>query len=49
MKPKYLVALVVVIAFLAFGAFSLKKSLTPYVSFAQAQKGGTVQIIGKFD
>ena len=47
MKPKYVVALIVVVVFLVFGAFSLKKSLTPYVSFAQAQKGGTVQIIGK--
>src|SRR3989337_655341 len=47
MKPKYIVALIVVVVFLVFGAFSLKKSLTPYVSFAQAQKGGTVQIIGK--
>ncbi len=47
MKPKYTVALIVVVVFLVFGAFSLKKSLTPYVSFAQAQKGGTVQIIGK--
>jgi len=47
MKPKYIIALTVVVVFLVFGAFSLKKSLTPYVSFAQAQKGGTVQIIGK--
>ncbi len=47
MKPKYVIALIVVVVFLVFGAFSLKKSLTPYVSFAQAQKGGTVQIIGK--
>lgn len=47
MKPKYIIALIVVVVFLVFGAFSLKKSLTPYVSFAQAQKGGTVQIIGK--
>ena len=47
MKPKYIIAAVVVIVFLVFGAFSLKKSLTPYVGFAQAQKGGTVQIIGK--
>ena len=47
MKPKYIVALIVVVVFLVFGAFSLKKSLTPYVGFAQAQKGGTVQIIGK--
>jgi len=47
MKTKYIVSLVLVIAALAFGAFSLKKSLTPYVGFAQAQKGGTVQIIGK--
>jgi len=47
MKPKYIIAGVVVVIFLVFGAFSLKKSLTPYVNFAQAQKGGTVQIIGK--
>jgi cytochrome c-type biogenesis protein CcmE len=47
MKPKYIIALIVVVVFLVFGAFSLKKSLTPYVGFAQAQKGGTVQIIGQ--
>ena len=47
MKPKYIIAAVVVMVFLVFGAFSLKKSLTPYVGFVQAQKGGTVQIIGK--
>jgi len=36
------------VGFIVFGAISLKKSLTPYVSFAQAkQSPETVQIIGK--
>ena len=47
MKPKYIISIIVVVAFVVFGAISLKKSLTPYVSFAEAKKGGTVQIIGK--
>lgn len=47
MKAKYVIATIIIAVFLVFGAISLKNSLTPYVSFAQAQKGGTVQIIGK--
>lgn len=48
MKGKYIIGIVVIVGFIIFGAISLKKSLTPYVSFAQA-KGTpeTVQIIGK--
>ena len=48
MKGKYIVGIIVIVGFIVFGAISLKKSLTPYVSFAQA-KGTpeTVQIIGK--
>ncbi len=48
MKPKYIIGLVIILGFIIFGAFSLKKSLTPYVNFAEAKKSnGTVQIIGK--
>lgn len=48
MKGKYIIGIVVIVGFIVFGAISLKKSLTPYVSFAQAkQSPETVQIIGK--
>ena len=48
MKGKYIVGIIVIVGFIVFGAISLKKSLTPYVSFAQAKHNPeTVQIIGK--
>lgn len=48
MKPKYIIGSVIILAALIFGGFSLKKSLTPYVSFAEAQRmNGTVQVMGK--
>ncbi|EQB62842.1 MAG: hypothetical protein RBG1_1C00001G0421 [candidate division Zixibacteria bacterium RBG-1] len=48
MKGKYIVGIIIMVGFIVFGAISLKKSLTPYVSFAQAkQSPETVQIIGK--
>lgn len=48
MKGKYIVGIIIIVGFIVFGAISLKKSLTPYVGFAQAKKTPeTVQIIGK--
>ncbi len=48
MKGKYIIATVIIMGFIVFGAISLKKSLTPYVGFAEAKKtNSTVQIIGK--
>lgn len=48
MKPKYIIGILIIVGFVVFGAISLKKSLTPYVGFAEAKKAeGTVQIIGK--
>jgi len=48
MKGKYIVGIAVIVVFMVFGAISLKKSLTPYVSFAQAKiSSETVQVIGK--
>jgi cytochrome c-type biogenesis protein CcmE len=47
MKPKYIVGIAIIVVFVVFGAFSFKKTLTPYVSFQEARtSGATVQIIG---
>jgi cytochrome c-type biogenesis protein CcmE len=48
MKTKYLIGIPIIVIFIVFGAFSFKKTLTPYVSFEEAKKSGaTVQIIGQ--
>ena len=48
MKAKYIIGILIIVGFVVFGAISLKKSLTPYVGFAEAKKTEeTVQIIGK--
>ena len=48
MKAKYIIGILIIVGFVVFGAISLKKSLTPYVGFAEAKKTQeTVQIIGK--
>jgi cytochrome c-type biogenesis protein CcmE len=48
MKPKYIIGIAIIIVFVVFGAFSFKKTLTPYVSFQEARSSGaTVQIIGE--
>jgi len=47
MKLKYLVGIAIIVIFIIFAFFSLKKSLTPYVSFADAMKtDATVQVKG---
>src|SRR5579884_3247261 len=51
MKPGPIIAIAVIIAALAFGAYAFKGSLIAYVPFQQAiaaaSTGSTVQIIGK--
>ena len=48
MKTKYLIGISVIIIFVIFGALSFRKTLTPYVSFEEAQNSGaTVQVIGE--
>ena len=48
MKPKYLIGIAIIVVFVIFGALSFKKTLTPYVSFGEAQRtGAPVQIIGE--
>lgn len=54
MKTKYIIGIAIIVIFMIFGALSFRKTLTPYVSFKEAQKSGiggasgaTVQIIGE--
>ena len=48
MRAKYLIGIAIIIIFVVFGALSFKKTLTPYVSFGEAQRtGAPVQIIGE--
>jgi cytochrome c-type biogenesis protein CcmE len=47
-KTKYLIGIPIIIVFVIFGALSFRKTLTPYVSFEEAEKSGaTVQVIGR--
>jgi len=47
MKPKYLVGMAIILVFIIFAVFNLKKSLTPYVSFSEAVKtDAVVQVKG---
>jgi cytochrome c-type biogenesis protein CcmE len=48
MKPKYIIGTVIIVAFIIFAVLSFKKSMTPYVSLAEAQKtDAIVQVKGK--
>jgi len=48
MRPKYIVGIVIVLAFIAFAAINLSKSLTPYVSLTEAKKSNkVVQVKGQ--
>lgn len=48
MKYKYIVGVIVIIAFIVFAAINLSKSLTPYVSFDDAKKSAkVVQVKGQ--
>ncbi len=50
MKIRYIVALVIILGFVIYGAVSLKTSLTPYVSFAEAKSSPqTVQVMGELE
>ena len=48
MKPKYIIGAVIIVAFIIFATLSLRESLTPYVSLAEAQQtDAVVQVKGK--
>jgi len=48
MKIRYVIAAFVIVGFVIYGAVSLKTSLTPYVSFAEAKAASqTVQVMGE--
>jgi len=48
MKPKYIIGLVIIVAFIVFAGMNLKKSLTPYVSLSDAKRtGAVVQVKGQ--
>ena len=50
MKIRYIVALVIIVGFVIYGAVSLKTSLTPYVSFVEAKSSPqTVQVMGELE
>ena len=50
MKVRYIIALAIIIGFVIYGAVSLKTSLTPYVSFAEAKSSPqTVQVMGELE
>jgi cytochrome c-type biogenesis protein CcmE len=47
MKPRFLIASLLVLASIAFGVTAFKKSLTPYISFAEARRStANVQVNG---
>jgi len=49
-KARYIIALAIIIGFVIYGAVSLKTSLTPYVSFAEAKSSPqTVQVMGELE
>lgn len=48
MKPKYIIGLAIIGAFIVFAGMNLKKSLTPYVSLEDAKRtGAVVQVKGQ--
>ena len=50
MKIRYILALAIILGFIIYGAVSLKTSLTPYVSFAEAKSSPqTVQVMGELE
>lgn len=47
MKKKTAIALIVIVLFAGFAAYSFRSALNPYVSFAEAQGArGSVQVVG---
>ena len=50
MKLRYVTALVIIFGFVIYGAVSLKTSLTPYVTLAEAKRSPqTVQVMGELE
>jgi cytochrome c-type biogenesis protein CcmE len=48
MKAKYIFGIIIIIGFIIWAGFSFNKTLTPYVSIAEAKtSGGMVQVKGK--
>lgn len=48
MKPKYIIGAVIIVAFIIFAMLNFRKSLTPYVSLAEAKNtDAVVQVKGK--
>ncbi|MGB8658306.1 MAG: cytochrome c maturation protein CcmE [Candidatus Zixiibacteriota bacterium] len=48
MKTKHIIGIAIIVVFVIIGALSFRKTLTPYVSFAEARKSGAmVQVIGE--
>jgi cytochrome c-type biogenesis protein CcmE len=49
-KAKYLIGLVIIVAGVCFGLLSLRKNMTPYLSFAEAEASrSVVQVHGTID
>lgn len=47
MKPKYIIGIAIIVVMVIFAGMNLQKSMTPYVSIAEArQTGAQVQIKG---
>ena len=47
MKQRHMIGIGVILAFIAFSAYSFRTALTPYVTFAQAKSiKGSVQVRG---
>jgi cytochrome c-type biogenesis protein CcmE len=48
MRPKYIIGIVIIVGFIIWAGISFNKTLTPYVSFAEAKNSATVvQVKGK--
>ena len=49
-KAKYLIGLVIIVAGICFGLLSLRRNMTPYLSFAEAEASrSVVQVNGTID
>ena len=49
-KAKYLIGLVIIVAGVSFGLLSLRRNMTPYLSFAEAEAShSVVQVHGTID
>jgi cytochrome c-type biogenesis protein CcmE len=49
-KAKYIIGLLVIVAGVGFGVLALRRNMTPYISFAEAETNqGVVQVHGAID